>query len=461
MLTLPQRMRQVLRPFEEVFSERIWDWAKVLVIGAILVPGERTVAAIVRVMGCSNEKPFQKYHRVLTRATWSSRELSRLLLLVLVHLLCAGNEPVILGIDETIERRRGRTIAARGVSRDPVRSSKEFFVKTHGWRWMSLMLLTPIPWACRVWALPFVTVLAPSEHSHEERKMQHRTITDGAWHMILHVSRWLPGRRLVIVADGTDAVVDFVLTVRHLASVSVIARVRVDACVSDPAPERQPGKRGRNALKGTAQPTLASRLTDPTTRWQKRTLSWEGGTTREREIATGTALWEHSPVPPVAIRWVLIRDPQGQDEPMALLATSQQTEASQIVKWCVLRWTVDVTFQEVRASLGVETQRHWSDLAIARTTPALVALFSLVTVCAQQLLEGHAFPVRQAAWYSQALPTFSDTLAFVRQHLWPSSFFSLSSSGGDTIHIPRALFHHLVETLAFAASSEQVTQKCG
>jgi hypothetical protein len=209
MLTLPKRIIQVLRHFETVLSERVWEWAQVLLIGAILAPGERTVTAILRVMGCSDEKQFLNYHRVLNRAKWSSRELSRLLLGLLVRLFVAGKEPVILGIDETIERRRGRKIAARGVYRDPVRSSKEFFVKTNGLRWISLMLLTPIPWAQRVWALPFLTVLAPSERYHEERKMRHKTITDWAWQMLLQVARWMPGRSLVVVTDGTYAVLDF------------------------------------------------------------------------------------------------------------------------------------------------------------------------------------------------------------------------------------------------------------
>lgn len=451
MLTLPTRIIHVLRHFETVFSERVWEWAKVLLIGAILAPGERTVAAILRVMGCSDEKQFQNYHRVLNRARWSSRELSRLLLMLLVHLFVPRNEPVIIGIDETIERRRGRKIAARGVYRDPVRSSKEFFVKTNGLRWISMMLLTPIPWAKRVWALPFLTVLAPSERYHQERKMRHKSITEWAWQMILQVARWMPGRRLVVVADGTYAVLEFLLKVSRLPHVSAITRLRLDACLYDPVPPREAGKKGRHALKGQRQPKLAERLTDPTTPWEKHTVSWYGGTTREMEIATGTALWYQSPVPPVAIRWVLIRDPQGHYEPLALLCTDQNAEAVQIVSWFVLRWTVEVTFHEVRAYLGVETQRQWSDLAILRTTPALLALFSLVTIFAQQLLGEQPFPIRQAACYSKALPTFSDTLAFVRQHLWPSAFFSVSSREGDTVQIPRALFDRFVDTLAFAA----------
>jgi hypothetical protein len=451
MLTLPKRIIHVLRHFETVLSERVWEWANVLVIGAILAPGERTVAAILRVMGCSDEKQFQNYHRVLNRAKWSSRELSRVLLIVLVRLFVPTDAPLVMGLDETIERRRGRKIAARGVYRDPVRSSKEFFVKTNGLRWISMMLLTPIPWAQRVWALPFLTVLAPSERYHQQRKMRHKTITDWAWQMIVQVARWLPGRHLVIVADGTYSVLDFLVKVSRLPQVSAITRLRLDACLYDPAPAREAGTRGRTALKGKAQPKLSQRLSDPSTQWEKHILSWYGGTTREMEIATGTALWYQSPVPPVAIRWVLIRDPAGQYEPMALLCTDQQAQAAQIVEWFVLRWSLEVTFHEVRAHLGVETQRQWSDLAILRTTPALLGLFSLVTIFAQQLLDGQAFPIRQATWYSKALPTFSDTLAFVRQHLWPSAFFSVSSSEGDTVQIPRALFDRFVETLAFAA----------
>ncbi len=393
----------------------------------------------------------ERVTRVLNRATWSSRELSRVLVVLLVKLFVPTDAPMVMGLDETIERRPGRKIAARGVYRDPVRSSKEFFVKTHGLRWISMMLLTRVPWACRVWALPFLTVLAPSERYHEERGMRHKTITDWAWQMILQVSRWLPGRYLVVVADGTYAVLEFLLKVSHLPHVCAITRLRLDACLYDPAPARPAGKRGRNALKGKAQPKLSGRLSDPSTQWQKHTLSWYGGTTREMEIATGTALWYQSPVPPVAIRWVLIRDPQGQYEPTALRGPDQNADAAQIVEWFVLRWTVEVTIHSVRDHLGGETQRQWSDLAILRTTPALLGLFSLVTIFAQQLLEGQAFPVRQAAWYCKALPTFSDTLADLRQHLWPSACFSVSSPDADTVQIPRALFDRFVDTLAFAA----------
>jgi hypothetical protein len=147
-MDLPKKIIQVLREFEEIFSERVWEWAKVLLIGAILSPGERTVTAILRVMGQSQERQFQNYHRVLNRARWSSRALSRILLHLLVKTFVPDGAPIVVGIDETIERRRGAKIAAKGIYRDPVRSSKEFFVKTSGLRWVSMMVLAPIRFSC-------------------------------------------------------------------------------------------------------------------------------------------------------------------------------------------------------------------------------------------------------------------------------------------------------------------------
>src|SRR5205807_7727134 len=178
MCTLPETIIRVLRPFEPVFSGRVWPWATTLLVGAILAPGPRTVAAALRVLGLQDDRPFQNYHRVLNRARWSSRALSRILLGLLIQAFVAPGAPVLVGLDDTIERRRGAKIAAKGIYRDPVRSSKEHFVKTSGLRWVSMHLLAPIPWIGRVWALPFLTVLAPSERYHVSRGKRHNKVHD-------------------------------------------------------------------------------------------------------------------------------------------------------------------------------------------------------------------------------------------------------------------------------------------
>lgn len=452
MVDLPRKIIQVLRHFEGVLSERVWEWAKVLVIGAILAPGERTVTAVLRVMGLEKEEQFQNYHRVLNRAKWSSRALSRILLRLLIHLFVPADAPIVVGLDETIERRRGAKIEARGIYRDPVRSSKEFFVKTSGLRWVSMMLLTSIPWAQRVWALPFLTVLAPSERYYKQRKRRHKKITDWGRQMIRQLRRWLPDRCLVVVADSAYAVIELLACAQGmLQPVTVVTRLRLDAALYEPAPERKKGTKGRPRLKGARQPTLAQRLVDPNTVWEVVTVCWYGGQKRTVEVATGTALWYHSGLPPVTLRWVLIRDPQDKFVAQALLCSDQAIASTQIIEWFVLRWQVEVTFHEVRSHLGVETQRQWSDLAILRTTPALLGLFSVVTVFAHQLLQEHPLPVRQAAWYTKALPTFADTLAFVRKQLWPVTLSCMSPAKPEMVEIPRALFERLTETLAFAA----------
>jgi hypothetical protein len=452
MRDLPEAIIHVLRQFELAFSERVWEWAKVLLIGTILAPGKRTVTAALRVMGLSQERQFQNYHRVLNRATWSSRRLSRILLGLLVRAFVPSDHPVVLGLDDHIERRRGAKIAAKGIYRDAVRSSKSFFVKTSGLRWVSMMLLTPIPWAKRVWALPFLTVLAPSQRYHQERGMPHKQLTDWARQMIKQLRRWLPSRLLVVVADSSYAAIELLAACAKLARpVTVVTRLRLDAALYDPAPPREKGRKGAPRKKGERQPTLAQRLDAPNTIWEEVTVGWYGGTRRQLELASGTAVWYHSGMPVVPIGWVLIRDPVDEFEPQALLSTDQAAVAQQIVEWFVLRWQLEVTFEEARAHLGIETQRQWADLAIVRTTPALLGLFSLITLFAHQLLHGKELAARQAAWYQKRLPTFSDTLALVRQQLWPVSISWMSGAKPDVVIIPKALFERLTDTLAFAA----------
>lgn len=422
----------ILTAFAGLFSKRVWQHVQILLLGAILAPGQRTVAAILRIMGLSSEKHFQNFHRVLNRAIWSSREASRVLLSMLVAAFAVFG-PVVLGLDDTIERRRGAKIKAKGIYRDPVRSSHSHFVKASGLRWLSLMLLVPISWAKRVWALPFLTVLAPSERYYEKRKRAHKKLTDWARQALLQVRRWLPGRKLVVVMDAGYAAIDFLWQVAKLANpITLIARFRLDAALYEPAPERKPGQTGRPRKKGKRLPTLKNVLEDKQTCWKKVSIpNWYGEGHREVEFVSDTAVWFHNGMPPLPIRWVLIRDPLGKFKSQALLCTTLNEEPEQILKWFVMRWQLEVTFHEVRDHLGVETQRQWSDWAIARTTPALLGLFSLVTLLANTHARNGNIPVRQAAWYCKPLPTFSDALALVRQEVWQHRYFQLSHKRYD------------------------------
>src|SRR5215216_3322764 len=320
MLHLPVRFATVILPFAAMFvQQRTWRHAQLLLLGALLTPGQRTVCAILRVAGLRWERHFVTYHRVLNRAVWRDRVGTRLLFDLLVAAFVPRG-PVLLGVDDTIERRRGKKIAAKGIYRDPVRSSKSFFVKTSGLRWLSMMLLAPIPWAKRTWALPFLTVLAPSERYHQERGKRHKKLTNHARQMITQVRRWLGERMLVVVADSSYAAIEVLAACASLPSpVTIVTRLRMDAALYQPAPPREKGKKGAPRKKGKRQPTLAERLCDPATVWQTATVRWYVATMRQVEVASGTAVWYHTGLPVVPIGWVLIRDVLGTFESQALL----------------------------------------------------------------------------------------------------------------------------------------------
>ena len=430
-----------------------WRKSQLLLAGTILTPGQRTAAAALRVMGRSDHRDYARYHEVLNRAVWSSRAAARILLVLLLQHLDCGEGPLIFGIDETLERRRGAKIRARGIYRDAVRSSRHQLVKASGLRWISLMWLGHVPWARRHWALPVLTVLAPSTRYYQQQGRRHKKITGWARQMVMQLRRWLPQRPLVLVGGNGYAVLDFLHCCQSLREpVTLIARLRLDAALYAPAPTRQPGQNGRPPLKGPRRPALKAILEQDQGAWTVASVAWYDGTTRTVELTSQTALWYRSGKPPVIIRWVLIRDPQGVFDPQALLCTNPASEPAQILEWFVRRWQLEVTFQEVRTHLGVETQRQWSGLAISRTTPALLGLFSWTALAAHSLQKQHSMIQRRAAWYDKPSPTFVDAIALVRRHLWlASEGFSLSVADPDTQELPVTLYHRLVDSLAYAA----------
>jgi hypothetical protein len=446
---MPCEFVSLMVAFAPLFSKPVFQHAQVLLRGAILAPGKRTVTSALRVMGLSQERHFQNYHRVLSRALWSGLAASQLLLSLLVSTF-SPTGTVVMGLDDTIERRRGEKIKALGIYRDPVRSSHSHFVKASGLRWLSLMLLVEIPWARRVWALPFMTALCPSERYCRERGRAHRKLTERARQMLLLAARWLPNRDLVVTADRSFAALELLEAVR--SEVTVVTRLRLDAALYEPVVARQPGQRGRPRKTGKRLPTLQAVAADRKTRWQRvKVKGWYGEGERAVEVVSSTCVWYHRGLTPVPVRWVLVRDPQKKFSTQALLSTKLEAEPCEILQWFVRRWQMEVTFEEVRAHLGVETQRQWSDLAIARTTPCLLGLHSLISLLAARLLKQRKLPARGAAWYAKESATFSDTIAFVRRCLWSHQHFQMSATEADMIKVPRSLLERLTETLCYAA----------
>lgn len=271
--------------------------------------------------------------------------------------------------------------------------------------------------------------------------------------MLMQVRRWVPQRALVVVADSSFAVLTLLHKLRQLSQPgSMITRLRLDAVLYEPAPARAIGQTGRPCLKGRRLPTLQQVLLAATTPWTPLTVArWYREPQRESEVVSATAVWYHTGMAPVPIRWVLIRDPQEKFVPQALLSPDGTLTPVQMLTWFVQRWQLEVPFQEVRTHLGVETQRQWADLALARTTPTLFGVFTVVTLLAHHISAHSARAPRQATWYTKAIPTFADVLALVRSQLWSHTHFSLSRKDYELIQIPRSLFDCLTDTLCYAA----------
>src|SRR6516225_1354687 len=411
---LPPRFLSCLAGFADLFTRPTWSHVLVLIAGVILAPSRRTVTSALRILGRERDPDFCTFHRILNRAAWPSRVVAGRLLVLLIAAFMPTGAPVVIGLDDTIERRWGPKISARGIYRDPVRSSKGHFVKASGLRWLSVMLLVRVPWADRIMALPFLTLLAPSKRFYTGKSRAPKTLLDWARQAALQIRRWLPDRYIVLVADSAFAAIEFLAAVRsHLC---VVTRLRLDANLFAFPPQKRKG-RGRPPIKGKRLKKLSAILKDRKVRWQRCRVSlWYGRTNRIVEITSGTAIWYRSGVPPVPIRW-----------------------------------QVEVTFEEVRAHLGVETQRQWSDKAILRTTPALLGLFSIVALCAHELSKSRKLKPRTAAWYPKAVLTFSDAIAAVRRETWAHQISFMSRPRRDSIEIPRRIWHRMQNALAYAA----------
>lgn len=449
MFVLPPEFTEIMSIFSSAFTNKIYRRSLFLVIGSLLTQGKRTVCGVLRTLNLSQTTRWDLYHRVLSRAKWSPLQCSRYLVRRLVQTFIDRQEPLVFGIDETIERRWGPKIKARGIQRDAVRSSKSHFVKCSGLRWICVMLLTPISWANKTWALPFLTLLAPSKQFYEDRKRSYKKLSDWALQVAILINRWFPDFYCIIVADGSYAIRELL---HHAAKLQTwIVRFRLDASLYDFPPVYPAGKRpmGRPPKKGKKQPSLKDRLSDKKTKWEKVIFSeWYDQIDKPMLFCSGTSIWYRSGDPLVKIRWVLLKDPAGKLDPTAICCTDLEMNPVDIIRHFLKRWQVEVTFEEARRHLGVETQRQWSDKSIARTTPALMALFSITTLWGEKLNQQDRLKTFDTAWYKKDKPTFSDVLHTVRERTWKYQFNLRSPKKHDRGKIRTLIYNHL----AFMAS---------
>jgi hypothetical protein len=406
----------VIAPFALLFSCPVWNNAITLFIGAILCRGKRTVCAALRVMNLSHETNFAKYHHVLNRVDWSLLSAAKILLNSIVRII-GEDKSITLFIDETLERRKGPKIKAKGYYRDAVRSSKKVVVKSSGLKWLTLALSWRFPFSERCFALPFMTVLEPSEKSNKAAKRRHKTTLQWTIQMIIKVSRWLKYTPITLVGDGGFACGELAWLCLKL-KISLITRLKMNARLYDFPPIHEPGKRGRKKTKGEKLFSFREMIQIADLGWKEIIALGYGKKKKGLKYLSNISLWGVDGFHPVPIRWVLVVDPEGELDPVPLMSTDLDISPEKMIALYIQRWNLEVTFEEVRELLGVETQRQWSDKAIARTTPILMGLYTMVCLICNRLQEESPIEVAQTAWYEKTDATFSDLLKAVRKVLW-------------------------------------------
>jgi len=446
MIKLPSGFQDTISYFSFAFRKDVWPKVVILLTGAIICPGSRTVCNILRSVGLRWEKNFPKYHRVFSQDKWSAKKLSGVLLGLIIRAFVPKGAPIVTAIDDTIERRWGCKISKRGIYRDPVRSSKSHFVKCSGLRWLSLVVNTHLPWleAGAYWALPILTVLCPSERFYTDRDKPVKKLTDWASQILSWLSRKCADlkRPVYLTADGSFATFELFIHAQQLG-VGMIARMKLNARLYKLPPKQYPkSKRGPKPPVGKRLLRMDKRLNDKRIKWKKITFSqWYGHSTKEMMITSGVAIWRSSNKVLVKIKWVLIKDPEGLLEPVLLGSTDFDLADEKVVSFFVTRWRIEVTFAEVRRHLGVETQRQWSDLAIERCTPCLMALFSIICLLANHINKVDLIQPNATAWYQKKRITFSDVLARVRLEILRKTKFSICNGKALVKSYPEKINH--------------------
>jgi hypothetical protein len=440
----------ILAAFAPQFTRPTWKNIQTLFLGAVLCRGARRVTSILRVMGLANEKNYSKYHRILSHARWDGLVLSKILLGLLIALL-PQSWPILIAVDETLERRKGKKIKAKGIYRDAVRSSQSTVVTCFGLKWECMMLIVPMPWCKRPWALPFLTVLSPSKKANEKAGRRHKTSIDWTQQMVKLVSRWLKRRAWILLGDGAYACMDLAKTCIK-QGVTLISRLRLDAQLFEFPDVVPAGKRGRKPIKGK-RINLKALLTDLAQPWHSITVNWYGGEQKIIKCLTFVCLWYHAGEAPIAVRIVLVKTPNGKNEAEVFFSTDVKNTPIQIIEWFVLRWNIEVTFQESRSNLGVETQRQWSDNAIQRSTPLLMAMYSILTLIAIKMNTIKTIAVQETtSWYDkQGELTFADIIVIIRREIWSKQYLSKSANQDEFDKFSEQEMKRLIYQLSLAA----------
>lgn len=422
MEVVPDALRCVFCAWAAGFGETVFPKFVTLLLGAILTTSRRTVSRVVYVVGELADADPSSYHRVLSMRRWSMWSLAKPLAAAILDMILPQGVVYLVG-DETVTEHPGRKVFGKGRHRDAKRSSHSFVAHMWGHKWIVLAILVKLPGVERAWALPVLVALYRSEKDNKAAGRNHKTASDLMRQLLCVLLRWFPKRKFVFSGDGGYA--NHMLTRfarRHEKRLTLVSRFYADAALYAAPPEVKNGVVGRPRVKGKKLPSPQD-IVQRTKKRQKQTVAWYGGQSRKVEVVTGTGHWYKSGEGLVKVLWVFVHDLTGTHRDEYFFTTDIKLSAKQVIETFTGRSSIEVTFQEVRAYLGVETTRGWTQQTVLRAEPCLFCLYSIVGLWYAALPERER-QNPESTWVGKKTVTFSDAITLVRRDLWRRWIFA-------------------------------------
>jgi hypothetical protein len=406
------------------------------------------VTAVLQIVGPLARGHWSDFQRVLCRASWSLWPLGRVLA-TLVLKWVPRDQPVVAPLDDTAVQHKGKQVWGKGRHRDAIRSTHSHVVWLWGHKWVVLAINVKFPFAARPWALPVLCALYRPAEQNRAAGRRHKTPIRLAMQLIAVLIHWFPGRKFILVGDGGFASHELArFCHRHRRHVTLVSRFPADANLYDPPPAKRNPKGGRPRLKGRKRAAPRAVVND--SKGKRFTVNWYGGQSRRVELISAAAHWYKAGGGLTPVRWVFVRDVEGTHREEYFYSSDASLRPEQIVSLYTARWSIEVTFQEVRAYLGFATPRNWSAQSVLRTAPCLFGLFSVVSLIFARHDRGHRVLRLCAPWYAKQEATFADAITAARRLCW-ESVLKQSLDHAGVAKLPKRLRLTLLDHLSRAA----------
>jgi DDE superfamily endonuclease len=420
----PSALRSCCQAFAEVFTRPTYYRFFVLLLAAVLTTGNHTVLNVLRTLGSLVPGASSSYRRVFSKRRWSLWRLARILAHQIVQRFAATGLIHLAG-DDTVDEHRGKKVFGKGRHRDAVRSSHSYTAFRYGHKWVVLAIVVRLPFTTRLWALPILVVLYRSPAKDQKQRGRHKTPARLMRQMLKVLLRWFPDRHFIFAGDSGFGTHELARTAAQRPQrLTLVSRFYADANLSEPPPVVR-GKKpaGRPRVKGAKLPSPQQVVAQTKDR-QKLNVAWYGGGQRVVEVVTGTAHWYQAGEGLTQVRWVYVHDCTGTHRDDYFFTTDVSLSAATVIETFTGRWSIETTFQEMRAYVGLETTRGRCAQTVLRVAPCLFGLYSVVALLYTQLPKRFA-RVRGIDWPGKTEVTFSDAITAIRRWLWQEWVFAI------------------------------------